>query len=211
MKKNVTVVREDSFIAVENVGVYVENFEEKILSLNLPQGFRALQYHSGIGDIERISEEGFQNLKFTQEEYDVYVQNFVTIWEEQKQANEHATILSFEELKEIKQHEINATRDSIEVSGFEYLGSVFDTDEKSFMRILGADNSASKAIQAGLPFEIEWTLADNSKRILTAEEILGFIPAFANYSNTLHIKANTLKQEVQNAQTKEELDNIVWE
>ncbi len=210
MKNSVTVVRDDSLIIVDSIGLYIENFEEKVSSINLIQGWRAIQFHNGFGEIEVRNGEDFQNVKFTQEDYALYVQAFVSLWEGQKSANDEAAILSLDELKEIKYNEINAKRDLVEVSGFEYLGSIFDTDEKSFMRILGADNSATKALQAGLAFEIEWTLADNSKRVLNAEEILGFIPAFAAYSNALHIKANALKEEAKNALTKEALDAIVW-
>ncbi len=208
MKNNVTVVKEDNLISVDGYVLYVENIKEIDFS---PNTWRAIQYHDEKGEIEFLEADTLKNMNFTKSDYIQYVAPFVQLWEEAKYKIENPPLMPLEEFKVLKQEEINAKRDLLEISGFEYLGSSFDTDEKSYLRILGADNSAAKALQTGIAFEIEWTLADNSKRVLLAEEILGFIPAFASYSNSLHVKANELKQRVKNALTHEEVQAIVWE
>ncbi len=213
MKNNVTVVREDNLICVEGycLNISISELLAFTILADLPENWRAIQFHGQKGDIEFIENGQMQNKIFYAQDYEKYLQIFVTAWEEEKYRIENPPEPSLEELKGIKHKEINAKRDLFEISGFEYLGSVFDTDEKSYLRIIGADNLAMKSVQANQEFSIEWTLADNSKKIMNAEEMLGLLPAFALYSDGLHKKANLLKVAVENASTKEELASIIWE
>ena len=100
------------------------------------------------------------------------------------------------EAKEAKKQAINQARDSKEQAGFIYDGSPFDTNQISYMRLLGASQTAQTALAAGQAFSVEWTLADNSSRTMSAEDMIGIIPAFAMYSSTLHAKASELKAQV---------------
>ena len=97
------------------------------------------------------------------------------------------------EAKESKKQAINQERDRQERAGFLYDGSPFDTNQISYMRLLGASQTAQTALAMGQAFSVEWTLADNTTRTMSAEDMIAFIPAFAMYSSTLHAKASELK------------------
>lgn len=116
---------------------------------------------------------------------------------------------AFEKAKQEKRAEINASRDSAEQGGFEYLGKVFDSDLVSSVRIQGAAQLATQMPMSDTPI-IEWTCKDNSKIRLTAAELLGLSAALASWSNECHKKATELKLLIDAAQTKEELDAINW-
>lgn len=101
--------------------------------------------------------------------------------------------LTFEETKSEKREAINTERDRLEQAGFVYDGSPFDTNQISYMRLLGASQTAQTALAMGQGFNIEWTLSDNTIRMMSAEDMIGIIPAFAMYSGALHAKASALK------------------
>ena len=103
---------------------------------------------------------------------------------------------TLEEAKEAKKKAINAERDRHEQAGFLYNGSPFDTNQISYMRLLGASQTAQTALAMGQAFSVEWTLADNSTLTMSAEDMVGIIPAFAMYSSELHTKASELKAAV---------------
>ena len=100
------------------------------------------------------------------------------------------------ETKESKKKSINQERDSKEQNGFVYDGSAFDTDQISYMRLLGASQTAQAALATGQAFSIDWTLSDNSSRTMSVEDMLAIIPAFAMYSGALHTSAKGLKDQV---------------
>lgn len=225
MKNRVTVVCDDKFILVDGIGYTLESFilPENVQALvgGEQAEVHALQWlitnNVGAGDIEfKDLDESDSfipvNLLFNEEEYATYVQPFVDMWQaEHNRLEELAnTPLTLDEAKEQKKTEINARRDTLEQAGFEYLGGVFQTDEISYMRLLGANISAQLALSMGEDFSIDWTLADNSTMTLNASEMVGIIPAFAEYSNSLHVYANELKAQVEECETNEDVDAVVW-
>lgn len=117
---------------------------------------------------------------------------------------------TLEDLKRQKHDEINDMRDKTEQGGFEYLDKVFDSDPISCQRM----SCAAQAMQAAAMVEdvpvITWTCKDNTTIDLNAQQLMGLVVALAEWSNSCHVKATTLKQQVENAQSKEELDKIVW-
>ena len=117
---------------------------------------------------------------------------------------------SLEELKKQKREEINAQRDAAEQGGFFYMGKVFDSDVVSCIRIQGAAQSMQAAAMAEDVTTITWTCKDNTTIELTAQELLGLSVALAEWSNTCHQKATELKVQIENATSKEELENITW-
>ena len=58
---------------------------------------------------------------------------------------------------------------------------------------------------------ILWTTADNQRVPLTVEDFAEINSMAAYRSNSLHIKYNELKITVNEAQTKEEVEAVVWE
>lgn len=118
---------------------------------------------------------------------------------------------TLDDLKLSKIAQINAKRDSLETGGFEYLGKVFDSDSISVQRLTSASMTAQLALSQGQEFSIVWTCQDNSNVTLSAVEVVGTVPALAQHSAMLHVKASELKEQVKNATTKEEVEVIVWE
>lgn len=122
------------------------------------------------------------------------------------------TLTPLDNLKTKKKEEINQARDRAEQGGFEYIGKVFDSDQISCQRI----STAAQALQfmdlnesGNIPV-ITWTCADNSKIDLTASDLTGLVIALMEHSNSCHQKATKLKEQIEKAETKEELDNIKW-
>ena len=112
-----------------------------------------------------------------------------------------------EELKEAKRAEINAARDAEEQGGFSYMGKVFDSDQVSCIRMMGASQALANA-----PAEtsITWTCQDNTTINLNGTEFAGLVVALATHSNTCHQKATELKAQIEKATSAEELEEIKW-
>ena len=113
---------------------------------------------------------------------------------------------SLDELKSQKLTELKTIRDTEEVKPISYNGNLFDFDEKARDRI----NSAIIALDI-TGQSIEWTTADNTNVLVTADDLRGVVANVAVRSNELHIKYRELKEQVEACTTKEELDKIQWE
>lgn len=114
---------------------------------------------------------------------------------------------SLQELKEAKREEINQARDAEEQGGFSYMGKVFDSDQVSCIRMMGASQALANA-----PAEttITWTCQDNSTIDLNGTEFAGLVVELATHSNTCHQKATALKEQIEKATSAEELEGIKW-
>lgn len=91
---------------------------------------------------------------------------------------------------------LNAERDRREEAGFNYLGKVFDSDNRSVQRITVAVQAAQAALAVGAPFSVVWTTQDNTTITLDATQMAGAPAALAQYANTLHNYATARKAEV---------------
>lgn len=110
--------------------------------------------------------------------------------------------------KQRKTAEFKARRDSQEIAPIEYNGHSYDYDSKARERI----NAAIIALdQQGADADIAWTTADDNDVTVTAADLRAVIAAVAVRSNALHVKYRTLKQQVQECKTMEELEAIKWE
>lgn len=113
-----------------------------------------------------------------------------------------------EAIKQRKITELKYQRDKTEVEPIEYNGHSFDYDYKARDRI----NAAIIALSLqGEDATIDWTTADNADTPVTANDLKMIIAAVAVRSNALHVKYRTLKQQVQECKTMEELEAIKWE
>lgn len=112
------------------------------------------------------------------------------------------------ELKEAKRAEINQARDKAEQGGFEYMGKVFDSDPISCQRISMAAQAIALAPEGAT---ITWTCQDNTTIDLAAKDLARLVVALANWSNTCHQKAATIKAQIEAAKTSEELEKITWD
>ena len=110
--------------------------------------------------------------------------------------------------KQRKTADFKARRDSQEVTPIEYNGHSYDYDSKARERI----NAAIIALdQQGADASIACTTADDNDVKVTAADLRAVIAAVAVWSNALHVKYRTLKQQVQECKTVEELEAIKWE
>lgn len=112
---------------------------------------------------------------------------------------------TLEEAKAAKLAALKAERDNKEVEPIEYNGSSFDYDEKARDRI----NAAIIALEvAGESASLEWTAADNTDVTVTAADLKGIISAVAVRSNALHVAYRAAKEQVEAAESKEEVEAI---
>ena len=113
-----------------------------------------------------------------------------------------------EPLENVKQRKIlmlKRQRDEAEVTPIEYNGNLYDYDDKARDRI----NAAIIALELqGEGASIEWTTADNTNVLVTADDLRGVVANVAVRSNELHVKYRQLKEQVEACTTKEELDSI---
>lgn len=122
------------------------------------------------------------------------------------------TVMREEEpIENVKQRKIlmlKRQRDTAEVEPVEYGGHLYDYDSKARERI----NAAIIALdQQGADAAIAWTTADDNDVTVTAADLRAVIATVAVRSNALHVKYRTLKQQVQECKTMEELEAIKWE
>lgn len=112
---------------------------------------------------------------------------------------------SLDELKQQKLTELKAIRDAEEVKPIAYNGNLFDFDDKARDRINSAIIALSITGQS-----IEWTTADNTNVLVTANDLRGVVANVAVRSNELHVKYRQLKEQVEACTTKEQLEKIEW-
>ena len=113
-----------------------------------------------------------------------------------------------ETLRERKILMLKRQRDVAEVEPIAYNGHLYDYDSKARERI----NAAIIALdQQGADAAIAWTTADDNDVTVTAADLRAVIAAVAMRSNALHVKYRTLKHQVQECKTMEELEAIKWE
>jgi hypothetical protein len=115
-------------------------------------------------------------------------------------------VIVLDNLKAAIWDEIKQSRDAEEFGVFSWGEYVFDCDEVSQRRLQGAVQLA--ALDPALV--MEWTLADDTAKDFTSEEY-GYIGlSLAAHVNAAHIKARQLREQINSAQTPEELDVIAW-
>jgi hypothetical protein len=114
------------------------------------------------------------------------------------------------DLKSQKWAEIKLARDAEERSLLPYRNKLFDFDALSSERLAWAISAATTAKLASQAFTVDWTTYDNTIITMTADDILGLPIAVAVRSNEVHQKARGLRQEIEDAETVENLDLINW-
>lgn len=107
---------------------------------------------------------------------------------------------------------INQRRDERIYAGVKFpasSGQVFETDEKSQLKIAGAVAMALLAAQAGVPFEQPWILKDNSTTLLSGPLMMGLGQAVGVHVGTHTVQAQGYKNQIDAAQTAAEIAAIV--
>ena len=123
---------------------------------------------------------------------------------------ENSTVLQeaepLEVLKQRKWLEIKQKQQEQEQAGFEFENHVYNSDLVSQTRIQGA---VLQAVQDSA-YKTTWTLKDNSSVELNSQQLQALGNALIQHVESIHNKAQSLRQLIQQAQTPQELDKIVW-
>lgn len=103
------------------------------------------------------------------------------------------------EIKEQKWQEIKKQRDILEFGGFEFEGNIYDSDQVSQGRILGAASAGLSQV---------WTLADNTTVNLTADQLVQLYHALQIHIAIAHERGRTAREAIMSATTKEDVDAV---
>lgn len=111
--------------------------------------------------------------------------------------------------KEFKKDEIDNAKNNAIKGGVSYKDKIFQSAEKD--RNLLTSTVSLFAITKQLPEGFVWISKDNEAVPFTLEELIELGGIMANSVNTNTIKARTLKDKVEQAQTLEEIEAIKWD
>ena len=106
---------------------------------------------------------------------------------------------SIDDVRNQKWVEIKLERDAFEFGGFEFEGNVYDSDQVSQGRIMGA-------IIAGV--DQVWTLADNTTVELSALQLQQLYVALQAHIASVHERGRIARQLIYEGETKEEVEAI---
>lgn len=101
---------------------------------------------------------------------------------------------------------IKQARTAAEYAGFTWDSSTFDSDALSQQRITGAVTLA----QMSVDFTINWTLADNTVRTLNQMEMISVGAALGIHVATIFAHGQALREQIEAATTKAQVEAIVW-
>ena len=94
-----------------------------------------------------------------------------------------------------------------EFAGFTWDGSVFDSDQTSQSRIMGAVQLAGMSPA----FEVPWTLKDNTVRVLSAGDTVAVGAALGTHIAAIFARAQELRLEIYAATTIPAVEAITWD
>ena len=107
---------------------------------------------------------------------------------------------TLDEIKAQKWVEIKSQRDQLEFGGFEFDGGIYDSDQVSQGRIMGA-------AAAGL--DQVWTLADNTTVELSASQLQQLYVTLQLHIASVHERGRIARQLIFDAETKEQVEAIL--
>jgi hypothetical protein len=105
---------------------------------------------------------------------------------------------------------VKRARNAAEFGGFQWDGSAFDSDAISQSRIQGATQLAQLAVAQGAPFSIEWTLANNAVRTLSAADLIAVGTALGQHVAAQHAIGRVLRSQIELAQSLQEVLGVMW-
>ena len=111
---------------------------------------------------------------------------------------------SLEEHKTAQWALIKAARNEAEFGGFTWDGSIFDSDQVSQARIQGAVLLAT----SNPDFVVDWTLADNTIRSLTADDLTAISQALGEHISLQHTRARNARALLDQATTLSEVQAV---
>ena len=164
---------------------------QELISLNTPKDAKF------VDDIEYISSTDY---------FDSATSTFVSIGESPSQ---HHTFdyttkqwidpRSLDEIKAQKWDEIKYERNLIEFGGFEFDGGIYDSDQVSQSRVMGAAVAGVDQI---------WTLADNTTIDLSASQLQQLYATLQAHIASVHERGRIARQLIFDAETKEQVEAV---
>ena len=106
---------------------------------------------------------------------------------------------TIEDIKAQKWTEIKSERDSLEFGGFEFDGSIYDSDQVSQGRIMGAASAGVDQV---------WTLANNTTVELSASQLQQLYVALQAHIASAHERGRIARQLIFDAETKEQVEAV---
>lgn len=106
---------------------------------------------------------------------------------------------TIDEIKAQKWVEIKAMRDQLEFGVFEFEGGIYDSDQVSQGRIMGAAVAGIDQV---------WTLADNTTVELTAMQLQQIYAALQVHIASVHERGRIARQLIFDAETKEQVEAV---
>ena len=106
---------------------------------------------------------------------------------------------TLDEIKTQKWNEIKAERDQLEFGGFEFEGNMYDSDQVSQGRIMGA-------VFAGM--DQVWTLADNTTVELSASQLQQLYAALQDHIAKVHERGRIARQQIYEAETRDQVEAV---
>ena len=107
---------------------------------------------------------------------------------------------TLDEIKNRKWTEIKAQRTQLEFGGFTFEGNIYDSDQVSQGRILGASLAGVDQV---------WTLADNITVVLSALQLQQLYAALQAHVASVHERGRIARLAIEAAETKEEVEAVV--
>lgn len=106
---------------------------------------------------------------------------------------------TIDHFRAVKWEAIKVERDALEFGGFEFEGGVYDSDQVSQGRIMGAAVAGVDQV---------WTLADNTTVALSALQLQQLYAALQARIASVHESGRIARQLIFEAETKEEVEAI---
>mgnify|MGYP000172627739 CR=1 FL=1 len=106
---------------------------------------------------------------------------------------------SLDDLKAQKWAEIKTHRDQLEFGGFEFGGNIYDSDQVSQGRIMGAASAGVDQV---------WTLADNTTVELSAPQLQQLYAELQAHIASVHERGRIARQLIFDAETKEQVEAV---
>ena len=106
---------------------------------------------------------------------------------------------TLDEIKAQKWAEIKSQRDQLEFGGFAFEGDIYDSDQISQGRILGAASAGLSQV---------WTLADNTTVNLTADQLVQIYQALQTHTASVHQRGIIAREVIMSATTKEDVESV---
>ena len=112
---------------------------------------------------------------------------------------EWVDLRTLDQIKAQKWAEIKSERDRIEFGGFEFEGNIYDSDQVSQGRIMGA-------VSAGV--DQVWTLANNTTVELSASQLQQLYAALQAHIASVHERGRIARQLIFDVETKEQVEAV---